>query len=271
MATKQDFLQWLSIKGLSTITKKHYTQYHDLFGSVLFTQDTVNQFLSHPPHNDPNPRAFLNNYKQFLMVKYPLDNEIHKIIIPRRTGRKPRKLPDYPTEEELFKIEEAMLDETEKVMLNLSFYSALRPAGLLALTINNFDWTEWRADESKPAKLKVLEKGESERYVFIKPEVMKRLRKLIEKKDIKNPNKIIWGIQYRRWHQLLTDASKKALGGRVISPHKLRHGGATWLLNNDWTIQELSEFLGHKSIATTQIYAHLDKKKMMEKYARLSE
>jgi len=239
--------------------------YFDRFGSLDFTQEAVNNFLNN--YKNGVAKAFASNLKEFFIEQHPSVFEYQKIRIPKTRGRKNRKLPDFPTEEELYKIESACLNEREKIMLLLSFYSALRPQGLLTLNLRAFDWESWKQDKTKPAKLKIIEKGGKERIVFVKPEIMERIAKYA-RSHLSNPDQRLWFIGYKRWHSLLKDASKKALG-RAISPHKLRHGGATWLLNKGWTLQEVSEFLGHESIATTQIYAHLDKGKMLEKYAEL--
>ena len=42
-----------------------------------------------------------------------------------------------------------------------------------------------------------------------------------------------------------------------VTPHQLRHSFATSLLNNNARISDVSELLGHSSMATTQIYTKL--------------
>ena len=42
-----------------------------------------------------------------------------------------------------------------------------------------------------------------------------------------------------------------------VTPHQLRHSFATELLNNNARISDVSELLGHSSMATTQIYTKL--------------
>ena len=262
------FNGWLERRGLSAVTKKHYLYFFDRFKGIEFNQEAVNNFMNDIKNFESKtiPMAFLRNYLNFLIETYPMETEFQRIRVPRNTGRKARKLPTFPSEEDIKRIEPFMLSERDKLMLLLSFYSALRPHGLIHLELQNFDWPSYLKDETKPVQLRVTEKGRKERIVFVKPEIMKRLR--VWAKDNARPKEYLWKIGYYRWFKLLTEASKKALG-RSISPHKLRHGGATWLLRKGWTLQELSEFLGHESISTTQIYAHLDKDKMMDKYAEL--
>ncbi|MBI2012964.1 MAG: tyrosine-type recombinase/integrase, partial [Candidatus Colwellbacteria bacterium] len=50
----------------------------------------------------------------------------------------------------------------------------------------------------------------------------------------------------------------------TTTPHVLRHSFATDLLNQGVDIRILQEFLGHKSITATQIYAHVTSRKLRE-------
>jgi len=57
-----------------------------------------------------------------------------------------------------------------------------------------------------------------------------------------------------------------ALRGIKATPHQLRHAFATHLLSQGGRISDISELLGHKSMASTQIYTKLEDKKKMESY-----
>ena len=56
--------------------------------------------------------------------------------------------------------------------------------------------------------------------------------------------------------------------GLKVAPHQLRHSFATHLLNNGARISDVSELLGHETMATTQVYTKLGSVKKMQEYMK---
>ena len=60
-----------------------------------------------------------------------------------------------------------------------------------------------------------------------------------------------------RLKKLQMDTNEASLQNKNIGLHTLRHSIATHLLMGGMKLERIAQFLGHKSIESTQIYAHL--------------
>ena len=61
---------------------------------------------------------------------------------------------------------------------------------------------------------------------------------------------------------IIKTAASNAGIDKQISPHTLRHSYATHLLEGGANIRQVQELLGHESIETTEIYTHLDSRRL---------
>ena len=75
-------------------------------------------------------------------------------------------------------------------------------------------------------------------------------------------------VQPAYWRALVTRLARKASIGRRVHPHMLRHTFATEKLREGWDIESLRVMLGHSSVATTQVYLHVDETRLSELQAK---
>jgi len=98
-------------------------------------------------------------------------------------------------------------------------------------------------------------KEDLENYIFVARE------KILSFKNIK-PEALFLSIRVQRMHGnsliiRLQQLVSKARIEKEIGLHTLRHSIATHLLQSGMTLEEVSQFLGHASLESTQIYTHL--------------
>jgi integrase len=162
---------------------------------------------------------------------------------------------EYLTEEELTQLWHIPM-KLEKVK-HMAIFSAL--SGLRFVDINKLNWKDVYNDKHQGYYIQFRE----QKTKNIKNHPISQTAYNILKSQNTNEGLIFGGIKYSQITRPLKDWLNQASIGKKISFHNFRHSYATLQLANGTDIYTVSKLLGHKNVATTQIYTKiLDKNKI---------
>ena len=185
-------------------------------------------------------------------------------VVGLETPKLEKRLPKYLTLEEStsllssVKFNEQKFGKRDYCILTLFLNCGLRLSEFI--NINSKD--------IKDDRLSIIGKGNKERVVHLNKACLNALNNYIadRKKDgVKDRDALFISERGTRISRRMVELLVKkyvALAGldtRKFSPHKLRHTAATLMHKyGNVDIRALQQVLGHETIATTQIYTHID-------------
>lgn len=175
-------------------------------------------------------------------------------------------LPQILSIEEIDAMVEAVDMSTFEGVRNRAIIETLYGCGLRVSELTNLEISRISFDDEF---MIVLGKGGKERLVPMSPVAVSAIRQYLEQRagvKLKNGEENILFISRRgrrltRMMVFYIVTNLAALAGvrKKISPHTLRHSFATHLLEGGANLRAIQQMLGHESIATTEIYLHLDR------------
>ncbi len=187
-----------------------------------------------------------------------------------RPPRRSQSLPKYLTESEAKRLVNAAEGTSrDYAAILLLLYGGFRVSELVNLEVGNIDFEE-RTIRVKSGK------GDKDRLVIVPPQVMEAVRAWITHRP-KTGNDYLFPGKGGRTHlspatiqRAVSKAADQAGIGKEVTPHVLRHTLATTLLRRGGDIRFIQRILGHASIATTQVYTHLDDRELKRMYDQAS-
>ena len=182
---------------------------------------------------------------------------LNRILLP--SCKLVKKIPTILPKDIFYKIFNNEKSLKHQCWLLLAFYSGLRVDEVARVKIEDIN--------SKEHKLKVLGKGNKERFTLLNDLTIKYLRLYyIEYKLTKKTGYLFENCEKDTKYEHLNSKTiinyfykiKKEYNlDNNISFHSLRHSFATYFLMNGGSLLALQSMLGHKSLNSTTIYLHL--------------
>lgn len=289
---QESYTNWLINKGLADRTVKSYIYYYNRFIPREFTQEKVNDFMADPSNSNSVSRGFLNSYKTFLLknfVELEISDEykvrIMEVELPVITGRKAMRIVVSIKRPHVFALQEHLKRDLEKLQLMMSYHTGVRLEELFTIRLIDFNWSEWRLDETKMGEVRIHGKGSKDRLLPVPSFLMKSIRTYSKNQAFKTLDTFVFRkpsskaapeTLQREWQRKLREAgvssglTKKDAEGLImpetaIHPHKLRHSYATLLLDDGADLETIRVLLGHSDIGTTQRYLHTSTENIRKK------
>jgi integrase/recombinase XerC len=239
-----------------------------------FNRNEIRTFLAYIQNANPARNtvlrkvAVLRSFATYLIDMGKIKtNPLLLVSMPRRE----RLLPKFLTESEVEQITNQGNDENkvptarDAAIMDLLYSSGLRRSELVSLNVGDVDFLG--------GFVRVLGKGSKERIVPVTNTALFSLKKYLEmRKEESAPNSPLFlnhlgtRLTGHGMALILKKTALKTNTNRNVTPHMLRHSFATHLLNNGCDLRSVQEMLGHKNLATTQIYTHVSLDRIKKVY-----
>lgn len=236
------------------------------------SQDTLHEFLAVVHEIGISPRSQarmisgIRSFFKFLIIEgYLEENPSEFIEFPKLA----RDLPDVLSIDEIDAMISMIPSDKEESLRNHAIIETLYGSGLRVTELIEARLSRLDLDEG----LMIVEgKGSKERIVPVSPVAITLLREWIVQRSrmaIKPQGEDILFLNRRgspltrvMIFYIIKQLAELAGIKKNVSPHTLRHSFATHLLEGGANLRAIQEMLGHETIATTELYLHLDRSRL---------
>jgi site-specific recombinase XerD len=174
--------------------------------------------------------------------------------------RRPQRLPEAPKRAEIESILDGLAGDgalglRNRALLELVYSAGLRSAEAVGLDLGDVDFEQEHVRvRGKGGKERVVPLGEEASHL-----VALYLREARPELARGANDALFLSVRGRR---LDTSTLRRLLP----HPHRLRHSFATHLLEGGADLRTIQELLGHSSLSTTQVYSHVDARRLRRVY-----
>lgn len=209
----------------------------------------------------------IRSFHRFLNYKYDLVDVADYLEAPRKV----KKLPIYCSEEEIERLMGAFSNSDHDILYH-AIFEMIYGCGLRISECLNLEVHQVNLEDEF---VRVSGKGNKQRIVPIPKKSLLPIKDYYFKVRgnwCTNKEKIFFvnekgkRIRCESVESMVKYLSKEVGINKAITPHKLRHSYATHLLDHGADLRVIQELLGHSDISTTEIYTHVDSKRLIDGY-----
>lgn len=210
--------------------------------------------------------AGIRSFFRFMRMEGYIEADPSELIESPRLGR---TLPDVLSVEEIDAMIQALPADKAETPRNHAIIETLYGSGLRVSELVDLRISRLSLDDGY---MLVEGKGDKQRIVPLSPVAIELIGEYLPIRDaapIKREGEDILFLNRRgapltrvMVFYIIRDLAAAAGITKKVSPHTLRHSFATHLLEGGANLQAIQEMLGHESIATTEIYLHLDRTRL---------
>lgn len=219
--------------------------------------------------------ASVRSYYKYLFKRgYIEQNPAHLLIIPKKEQRLPKTVRSSEISQMIDLADRTDPEQIqERAILELLYSTGIRLSELTELDLTDLDLTR--------KQITVFGKGNKERTVPLGSKAIDALeahlhnrQKLLTSKSDNDAKKALFiasagkRIYPRKVQRIVKEYFMRVSEVTQKSPHTLRHSFATHLLDAGADIRIIKEFLGHSSLASTQIYTHTSVERLKNIYSQ---
>ncbi len=244
----EEFCRWLGDRPLDGVDVRTLVDYTTYLGSA---------------RNGRGKLAPATIARKLAAVRAFLRHALGPARVPdaRLAPRRGRRLPDAPRPAEVERVLESLEGDgpiplRNRALVELVYSAGLRSAEAVGLDLGDVDFEQElvHVRRGKGGKERVVPLGEEAAYW-----VGRYLRDSRPQLARGANDALFLSARGRR-----LDTS--ALRRLVPHPHRLRHAFATHLLEGGADLRTIQELLGHSSLSTTQVYSHVDTRRLRRVY-----
>ena len=202
------------------------------------------------PRSQARILSGIKSFFRFLILENYLEADPSELLEGPKIGF---KLPEVLTVEEIDRVISAVDRSKAEGLRNRAILETLYSCGLRVSELITLKLSDLYFDEGF---IKVEGKGSKQRLVPISPRAINEIKLYIPDR---NQIEVKKGLSRIMIFHMIKELAEKAGITKNISPHTFRHSFATHLLEGGANLRAIQCMLGHESIATTEIYTHIDR------------